>query len=342
MNINISIVNKRPTVIGTPIIVCGNTGYVVEFAFDDEWNAYPAKTARFVYYKAGSMKYEDVLFEGNAVNVPLLSDIREVYVGVYAGDLRTTTPVRIPCDKSILCGGGAHEEPPEDVYNQLMALLEKMSGENVDEIIDAVMTSEEMTQVLADIADLKYVPIDVTKISNNVNTKELGSEVAEVTVSWALNKNPASQTLDGEAVDVAVRSKAVPGPFTAGKTFTLAVVDERDATASATTSISFLNGVYSGVLEDGAAIDSAAIRALTRKLQSTKALTFTVDAGATQRIVYALPTRYGTPNFNVGGFDGGFAKAATIDFTNASGYTEQYDVWLSENTGLGNTTVKVT
>lgn len=342
MTFNISIVNKRPTVIGTPIIVCGNSDYVIKFTFDEEWDGYDVKTARFVYDQAGAAKYQDVVFEGDTATVPVLSNTREVLIGVYAGDLQTTTPARIPCERSILCGSGAHEEPPEDVYNQLLALLEKMSGENVDEIVDAVMASAEMTQVLADIADLKYVPIDVTKISNNVNTKELGSEVAEVTVSWTLNKNPASQTLDGEAVDTAARSKTVSGPFTAGKTFTLAVTDERDATDSATTSISFLNGVYTGVLEAGATIDSAAVLALTRKLQSTKALTFTADAGATQQIVYAIPARYGTPNFNVGGFDGGFAKAATIDFTNASGYMESYDVWLSENTGLGNTTVKVT
>ena len=123
MTINISISNKRPTVIGTTVIVCGNSGYSIDFSFDAEWTGSGLKTARFVYVKGGAVQFQEVAFSGNTVQVPILSDIREVYVGVYAGDLQTTTPARIPCDRSILCGGGVHEDPPEDVYNQILALL---------------------------------------------------------------------------------------------------------------------------------------------------------------------------------------------------------------------------
>lgn len=31
----------------------------------------------------------------------------------------------------------------------------------------------------------------------------------------------------------------------------------------------------------------------------------------------------------------------TLEFTNASGHTQNYDIWMSVNAGLGNTTVKV-
>ena len=54
---------------------------------------------------------------------------------------------------------------------------------------------------------------------------------------------------------------------------------------------------------------------------------------------YAVPTRYGDVSFNVGGFDGGYSKVATIEFTNASGYKENYDIYKSDNANLGNTTV---
>lgn len=203
--------------------------------------------------------------------------------------------------------------------------------------------ASELEQVKADIADLKYVAIDITNLTNNVGTVEMGSVVKEVVISWALNKKPTSQTLDGSAVEVTARSKTLTGlALSANKTYTLSVVDERGATDSANTSVSFLNGVYYGVLENGKEVASADILALTKKLQGSKGITFTANAGATQRIIYAIPTRYGTPNFNVGGFDGGFAKAKTFNFTNASGYAESYDVWLSENVGLGSTTVKVT
>ena len=103
MDIKISIANKRPTVIGTPVIVCGNSDYTITFTFDSEWSTAAQKTARFVYVKAGTIKFQDVNFTGSTVAVPVLSGTTEVQVGVYAGDLRTTTPARIPCEYSILC-----------------------------------------------------------------------------------------------------------------------------------------------------------------------------------------------------------------------------------------------
>ena len=54
------------------------------------------------------------------------------------------------------------------------------------------------------------------------------------------------------------------------------------------------------------------------------------------------PTRYGAPVFNVGGFDGGFAKVSTLSFMNLSGYTEEYIVYRSDNSSIGKKTVKVT
>lgn len=207
-------------------------------------------------------------------------------------------------------------------------------------IVDANAT-DELAEIRNDIADLKYVPIDITHIANNVGTKEMGSSVDSVTISWTLNKDPESQTLHGTSVETSARSKTITGTFATNTSFNLAVMDERNAKDTATTSISFLNGVYYGVLEDGTEVDSASILSLTRKLQGSKGISFTANAGATQRIVYALPKRYGTPTFNVGGFEGGFYLADTIDFTNASGYTEPYAVWLSSNTNLGTTTVEV-
>lgn len=200
----------------------------------------------------------------------------------------------------------------------------------------------DINNILKDIADLKYIPIAITKITNNVGTVEIGTVVNAPTVSWSLNKSPTKQTLERAELSTDSRAEILSNlTLSENKTFSLVVTDERGASDSETTSITFLNGVYYGVLESGATIDKAAIQALTKKLQASRGITFTVDAGATQQIIYAIPTRYGTPNFNVGGFDGGFAKATTFNFTNGSGYTESYDVWLSENVGLGSTTVKV-
>ena len=217
-----------------------------------------------------------------------------------------------------------------------------LTGADKKEIAEIVLTTEKLKQMQDDIADLKYVPIAITKITNNVGTVEIGTVVNAPTVSWSLNKSPTKQTLERAELSTDSRAEILSNlTLSENKTFSLVVTDERGASDSATTSIAFLNGVYYGVLESGATIDKAAIQALTKKLQASRGITFTVDAGATQQIIYAIPTWYGTPNFNVGGFDGGFAKATTFNFTNGSGYIESYDVWLSENVGLGSTTVKV-
>ena len=104
MEIQINVANKHATVVGTPTIVCGNSEYAIKFSFDAEWSGESAKTARFVYTSGGVLKYDDVPFTGDTVSVPVLSNIREVYVGAFAGTKLATTPAVIPCEPSILCG----------------------------------------------------------------------------------------------------------------------------------------------------------------------------------------------------------------------------------------------
>lgn len=117
--INISVKDKIAR-LETPVnIVCNNSDYVIRFAFDAEWQGYETKTARFVI----SGKYIDTIFSGAEVTVPIISDARVVAIGVYAGDLHTTTPALIMCDGSITSEGGSPATPSEDVYNAIMQAL---------------------------------------------------------------------------------------------------------------------------------------------------------------------------------------------------------------------------
>lgn len=86
-NINISVRNKIATADSTEYI-CGNSDFVINFDFDSEWDAYGTKTARFSH----SGSYTDVMFTGNQCAVPIISDTFFCHVGVYAGNLHTTTP----------------------------------------------------------------------------------------------------------------------------------------------------------------------------------------------------------------------------------------------------------
>lgn len=192
--------------------------------------------------------------------------------------------------------------------------------------------------------EFEYVPIAITSFTNNKNTVEMGTKITDVILNWALNKDPKTMTINDESITpLTARTKTYSGQnITTNKTYTLKVTDEKDATATKTTSITFVNGVYWGAkAAPSGAYGSAFILGLTKGLQGSKGKTFTVDAAAGQHIFYALPTRYGACTFNVGGFDGGFTKVSTIEFTNASGYKENYDIYKSVNAGLGNTTVTV-
>lgn len=103
MEIQINVVDKHVSVIGSPVIVCGNGDYSIRFTFDDEWAAENTKTARFVFTKGDEIKYIDVEFEGTVAPVPTLSGITEVFVGVYVDNRITTTSAAIPCVRSIRC-----------------------------------------------------------------------------------------------------------------------------------------------------------------------------------------------------------------------------------------------
>ena len=126
-NIRVIIRERRAQVDGGPVIICGNSDYTITFDFDSDWSAAGTRTARFVYVKAGRVQHEDVVLVGSTVNVPVLSEVSFVHVGVFEGELCTTTPARISCQKSILCGSGELYEPTPDEYHQIMALFSQVT-----------------------------------------------------------------------------------------------------------------------------------------------------------------------------------------------------------------------
>ena len=121
--IYVDIAEKIAQVRGKPTIVCGNSDYTVHFTFDAEWDAYEAKIARFWRIEDGNRVYTDVLFSGDTAAVPVLHGTLETAVGVYAGDIHTTAPARIPCSPCITDGDPIHADPGPDVYTQIKQYL---------------------------------------------------------------------------------------------------------------------------------------------------------------------------------------------------------------------------
>ena len=82
--------------------------YAIEFSFDAEWSLFDIKTARFLI----GGEYVDVDFSGDVVGVPLVpSGIKQIRVGVYAGNLSTTTPAQIRVIDSVLA------DQPASIYD---------------------------------------------------------------------------------------------------------------------------------------------------------------------------------------------------------------------------------
>ena len=212
------------------------------------------------------------------------------------------------------------------------------------EIVNELIASDKFSEIKRDIANLRadfeYTGIKITGISIDQSIAEIGWTLSNVTVYWSLNKVPKTQTVNGENVHLSIKQWSEPN-VSSDITFTLRVTDERDAEATASVSIRFLNGVYYGVSEDPETLDSTFILGFVKRLRDTKELTFTVNAAEGQRIWYALPVRLGDCSFAVGGFSGGFDLVGTINFRNNVGYTEPYNVYASAKTGLGETKVVV-
>lgn len=190
---------------------------------------------------------------------------------------------------------------------------------------------------------LLYKAIAINSFNNSVGNKERGQTVTAVTLSWSTNKTPTTLKLNNETIDAGLTSKTLTDlSITGNTTWTLVATDEKGASGSKSTSISFLDKRYWGVgTADAEGCDSAFILGLTGELATSRGKTFTSDAGSGQYIYYAYPASWGTPTFKVGGFEGGFTLLKTFDFTNASGATVSYVVYRSDNHSLGSTTVAV-
>ena len=130
MELLVTIRDKIATYAEMRPYVCGNSDYVIHFDMDEEWAAHETKTARFV---KDDGTYHDQVFTGNDCPVPVISNTFSIRVGVYAGDLHTTTPAYIPAKKSILCGSAFPADPAPDVYAQLMEHLNQIEQNGVSD-----------------------------------------------------------------------------------------------------------------------------------------------------------------------------------------------------------------
>lgn len=123
-------------------------------------------------------------------------------------------------------------------------------------------------------------------------------------------------------------------------TFTL-TANKGPLVRSSQTTVTWTQKFYTGVGTAGQT-SSAFIQSLTGVLQTYKNGNYLITAGAGQKVYIAYRAAYGTSQFLIGGFNGGFNAPTTVSVTNAHGFTENYYLYESVNQNLGAVTVTVT
>ena len=280
----------------------------------------------------------------NDKNLPILEklikDVKEITNGINKNEIQMKRDENLVGDNKTIVGA----------INQLREDVDSGTGGGTAELKDYQKKNDEflnttskeivgaINEVNTKIWDIQN-PFDISSITLAPNISQMGSTVSPK-LTWNYTHDTiTSQTINNIAIENTLRTKTFTG-VTATTTYTLIATSNNGIQKSKTATITFANGIYYGK-STTSTYNSTLISGLTKQLSNSKNRTITVNAGTGEYIFYCVPSRLGACNFNVGGFDGGFSKVATINFTNSDNYAENYDIYKSDNANLGNTNVTI-
>lgn len=207
-------------------------------------------------------------------------------------------------------------------------------------------------QTLTEVLDqLLYTALVINSFTASPSNYEKGQVLTSVALTWSYNKAVESQAITGTNV---VSPTLLPGDrnktvtlnnISTNTTITL-TADDIDSDGNVakirTLTLSFLNKVYWGVAGIPGAYNSAFVLGLANGvLSASRQRSFTVEPGAGEYIYVAIPAAMGDASFKTNGFNGGLSLEATFNLTNASGHTESYNLYRSDNEDLGLTAVEI-
>ena len=132
--IHIAVENGVASQRDTAVYICGSGDFTAVFAFEAGWPVEDLKTARF----QTESTYQDVLFRGNACPVPVFTNARKLEVGVYCGNLRTTTPARIAIREGIRSAWGPPKDPAPSLCDQILEAVGE-TDLRLEEVTDGVV-----------------------------------------------------------------------------------------------------------------------------------------------------------------------------------------------------------
>lgn len=153
-SLHIAVNRKFATCTDQISIICSNSDYIAVFSFDAEWNEYPIKTARFITEHG----YNDVTFSGNKCPIPMIMNASWMKIGVFAGELHTTTSAFVKCKKSVICDSNTENNQQIIINSPTIEVADVVEQGNMNPV-----TSNAVYQCMSDINIDDESIIDVMK-----------------------------------------------------------------------------------------------------------------------------------------------------------------------------------
>ena len=232
------------------------------------------------------------------------------------------------------------EEINEKIDNISSVGLGEVKAENVK----YTNSNSIAISTVKDALDILLTPeLQINSFDVNINSIiEMGRTIESCIFTWSYNdKNIVSQNINGKVLNISARTYTYDIPFSSNITFTLVSRNIKNEVRSSK-SIVFCNRIFFGALKEPSGYNEDFLNSLSNNLlQSTKNGSVTVTVNEDQYIYYSYPLRLGEATFKVGGFEGGFDKVSIISYTNSSNFTENYIIYKSVNSNLGETTIVV-
>ena len=194
---------------------------------------------------------------------------------------------------------------------------------------------------------LLYTPLSIKSFNISIDkVLEKGKIINECVLNWSYNQTIQEQTLTigSSVIPLSINDStySYSNIINDNISFTLKAKDERNKIVNSIINVVYYNKIYWGtsssiIYDNSFLLDELNNSAVSDNINRT----IQVNATLNQYIYYAIPSRLGTPVFKVGGFEGGFSKVSTILFTNIYNFTENYDIYRSDNVNLGDITVVI-
>jgi hypothetical protein len=186
--------------------------------------------------------------------------------------------------------------------------------------------------VAAALDHLLYVPLVINAFTNTVNVVEIGATVSSVQLDWVYNKSVTSQHLSvgPSSLDVSLRDYTDSSSYTSNKTYTLYASDGTTS-LTASTSLIFRPRNYYGQSASSTLNNSGVLALASNPLASGKGLSLSNYVISSAYMWFCYPAGYGTANFTVNGLANTAWTLTTLSLTNASGYTQNYYCYRSNN-----------